>query len=580
MTDHDRDLGQKKRQGDGSSEMLLFQLGPVQDFIAQARSTRDLWSGSFMLSWLMANALWEVVTHGGLHDEDVVFPSLKDNPLMLALRDREAPVTSELALIPNLPNRFLVLVPKDTAADLAGVAARTIRDELESMGSAVWQWLLKNGVESSYKDRWDTQIAAFPQMTWAYTAWSADEPWRDAYERVNASLAARRNTRDFAQWDPVSTEATVKDSLSGKEECIGDEKFWAGLRQNPLFAKARGHSYGTMNLIKRLWMHVENVDVDYDINYLADKLNFKEKEIWRALRIKDLPSIAKDNKTGSYVALLAMDGDKMGSILAGSESSDAHGPQYHTKVSERLSAYALDNVPGLVRGQFKGHLIYAGGDDVLAILPADQAIACARALRDAFKARGQEFGFEASCGIAVGHQNAPLQMLVKEAQRAEQRAKQDYGRAALSISLYKRSGEIIEWGCKWESGALDLMAKITELTEAEKLSGRFPYALAALLRPYALDDEKDAARLETMRPVVEADVRHVLSRQGEGLKGEEREALATEINRYLEACWQPPKSSGGVAGAKAQEAETTLRPQDFINLFLVETFINRHHGEN
>ena len=581
MTDHDRDLKQKKRQGDGSSEILLFQLGPVQDFIAQARSTRDLWSGSFMLSWLMANALREVVTHGGLHDEDVVFPSLKDNPLMLALRDREAPVTSELALIPNLPNRFLALVPKGTAADLADVAARTIRDELESMGKAVWQWLPTNDADPSCKERWDTQIAAFPQMIWAYTAWPADEPWRDAYERVNASLAARRNTRDFAQWKPVNTEATVKDSLSGKEECIGDEVFWKKLTEghSQIFTAA-SHRYGAMNLIKRLWMHVEDIEAKHDINYLADKLNFKEKEIWRTLRVKDLPSIAKDNKTGSYVALLAMDGDKMGTILAGRESADADSPQYHTEVSQTLSEYALYDVPKLVREQFKGHLIYAGGDDVLAILPGDQAVACARALRDAFKARGQAFGFEASCGIAVGHQNAPLQMLVKEAQRAEQRAKHGYGRAALAISLYKRSGEIIEWGWKWESGALDLMAKITELTEAGKLSGRFPYALAALLRPYALDDEKDTARLETMRPVVEADVRHVLSRQGEGLKGGEREALATEINRYLEACWQPPKSSGGIAGAQAQKAETTLRPQDFINLFLVETFINRHHGEN
>ncbi len=32
---------------------LKFQLGPVQDFIAAARSIRDLWSGSFLLSWLM-----------------------------------------------------------------------------------------------------------------------------------------------------------------------------------------------------------------------------------------------------------------------------------------------------------------------------------------------------------------------------------------------------------------------------------------------------------------------------------------------------------------------------------------------
>jgi len=32
---------------------LLFQVGPVQDFISQARSVRDLWSGSYLLSWLV-----------------------------------------------------------------------------------------------------------------------------------------------------------------------------------------------------------------------------------------------------------------------------------------------------------------------------------------------------------------------------------------------------------------------------------------------------------------------------------------------------------------------------------------------
>jgi hypothetical protein len=36
---------------------LKFQLGPVQEFIAAARSTRDLWSGSYVLSWLMAAGL-------------------------------------------------------------------------------------------------------------------------------------------------------------------------------------------------------------------------------------------------------------------------------------------------------------------------------------------------------------------------------------------------------------------------------------------------------------------------------------------------------------------------------------------
>jgi CRISPR-associated protein Cmr2 len=37
--------------------LLKLQIGPVQDFIAQARSTRDLWSGSYLLSWLLAAGL-------------------------------------------------------------------------------------------------------------------------------------------------------------------------------------------------------------------------------------------------------------------------------------------------------------------------------------------------------------------------------------------------------------------------------------------------------------------------------------------------------------------------------------------
>lgn len=33
------------------SKMLMkVQVGPVQEFIAQARSTRDMWAGSYLLS--------------------------------------------------------------------------------------------------------------------------------------------------------------------------------------------------------------------------------------------------------------------------------------------------------------------------------------------------------------------------------------------------------------------------------------------------------------------------------------------------------------------------------------------------
>ena len=39
------------------SYLLTFQLGPVQDFLAAAKTTRDLWSGSYILSYLMASTI-------------------------------------------------------------------------------------------------------------------------------------------------------------------------------------------------------------------------------------------------------------------------------------------------------------------------------------------------------------------------------------------------------------------------------------------------------------------------------------------------------------------------------------------
>jgi len=96
--------------------------------------------------------------------------------------------------------------------------------------------------------------------------------------------------------------------------------------------------------------------------------------------------------------------------------------------------------------------------------------------------------------------------------------------------------------------------------------------------------------------VVQAEVRHVLSRQGSGLNGDERKALAKEIDGYLDACWSPAGTgSGGRAedaglrtqdpgpGLRKQDSESQgrmPRPQDFINLFLAETFINRNRGED
>src|SRR5690606_36119506 len=82
------------RGGPMTAHLLLITLGPVQDFIAQARRTRDLWYGSHLLSEL-GRAAARALLDGGAQ---LIFPALKaGDPELVAcpapLRDgRMAPL--------------------------------------------------------------------------------------------------------------------------------------------------------------------------------------------------------------------------------------------------------------------------------------------------------------------------------------------------------------------------------------------------------------------------------------------------------------------------------------------------------
>ena len=63
-----------------------FTLGPVQGFVSQARRTRDLWAGSFLLSYLSGHAMKAIIDAGGT----IVFPKVSEadtitDPLLAAI---------------------------------------------------------------------------------------------------------------------------------------------------------------------------------------------------------------------------------------------------------------------------------------------------------------------------------------------------------------------------------------------------------------------------------------------------------------------------------------------------------------
>lgn len=461
-------------------DLLLFQIGPVQDFIAQAATPEDLWAGSYLLSTLMKAGLSAVPDA----PDAVIFPNLEDGRVEKALAEG----------IPTLPNRFWARVPDGQGRAIAEKAEAAIRAKLYAYG---------DGEGAAFK----RQLEQFLSVSWAVRSETADAG--AAYKAIARQLALRRNMRDFEPWrEAKGFERGAKDFLSGKETALADRR-------------------GALNLAK--------VKLAAARNYQA--------------RVR---KAAADGDP--YYAVIAFDGDRMGQTLSGLRSACEH-----RAFSGNLAAFALgvgDLLSEMTDG--KSTLVYAGGDDVLAVVPGKKALDCAEALRRAFS---ETVGADvtASAGIAVGHAKAPFQDLVKAAQAAERRAKNAYGRDAVALTVLKRSGETIEWGFKWkDKNAVALFRKLGVDLAAETPSARFPYKLAALLRPYALEK----AACADMKAVVRLELEHAWKQSVEPDAAGGREApLPPEAPAYLDETFD--------AG----------RPEDFLKLFLCETFIDRPREE-
>jgi hypothetical protein len=144
---------------------------------------------------------------------------------------------------------------------------------------------------------------------------------------------------------------------------------------------------------------------------------------------------------------------------------------------------------------------------------------------------------DASVGIAIAHFKSPLQDVVRAAQAAEKRAKKKLGRSAVAVTLFKRSGETIEWGAQWGSHGLEIYQRMAQALERGEVSSRFPYRVVALLEPYCTETTALSANsVEHVRDfdvasVIERELDHVIDRQG----------ISKEAKADLRREWLEPK---------------------------------------
>lgn len=195
--------------------------------------------------------------------------------------------------------------------------------------------------------------------------------------------------------------------------------------------------------------------------------------------IEEMAELSKNTRIdvpfpNNYFAALAMDGDHMGKLI-----DDAGSLEAHKEISLTMAKTA-NEIENLVEKDYPGILIYSSGDDVLALLPVNCALQAARRIRDTFKKNMVAIGQngEMSGGMAIMHHRSPLAAILEKARQAEHKAKEEYGRSAIVVSILKRSGEDLHTAMKWpppeEGNPFD---DILNLLSRGLVSSKFIYEL-------------------------------------------------------------------------------------------------------
>lgn len=301
---------------------------------------------------------------------------------------------------------------------------------------------------------------------WPSTAYMAAVPWlEDAWRRNQTACATFTDrARDRVPVEAIAERESRVPSLAGgavsrfgmldgglffedalKTEIAASRRQIENLRKKLASLPANGESRERNSLTR---------DLDR-----VRSTHHRRNEVLHALRalIEQLKQARSEQQTHrqrhfeqarEFYALLLMDGDRGGALMR----PDKLTPEI---VSAGFTAFQ-GQVPDVI-ADHDGVLIYAGADDVKALLPLDRALGCTTALHGAYlrafaEALGneqrklEEYPATISAGLVFAHYHVPLASVIREAHLLlDDVAKDGNGRNSIAISVWKPSGKAAQY---------------------------------------------------------------------------------------------------------------------------------------
>ncbi|MEJ5237886.1 type III-B CRISPR-associated protein Cas10/Cmr2 [Limisphaera sp. VF-2] len=444
---------------------LHFSFGPVQAFIAQARRTRDLYVGSFLLSHLALKAMEAAASAGGR----LVLPDLA--------RIRSAAAQSGLAHA-VAPNRFLAEFSDEAVAAQAGqAAAQALKNEWRSIADVVWTQCLEPGAALGRNSRaiWERQIDSFWEIFWVvgppaeHDLLDRRRQWRTLpptsepgdhctlmgqWQELSGWIRATERKAQDEFWHAVRTrlhslQASVFDLEEDERLCaIAFVKRFLPLVSRQALGRDLSveHWPSTVTIAAVPWLRKLKSAPGPLLEQCAEYARYvrsvsSERAVLagasgRIALLRDFPRAAGDfpKLSGNFLnrsALLNERSTRLQSEASRPElaeklrrleqaSQDRAGNFYAVLVMDGdsmgrllrqesperltagLSAFATKAPALLEQETLSGVCVYSGGDDLLALLPVDSALDAAVAVRRLYQTTLQEQARVPSATISAG----------------------------------------------------------------------------------------------------------------------------------------------------------------------------------
>jgi CRISPR-associated protein Cmr2 len=492
-----------------SPTRLYFAVAPVQAFVAQSRRTRDLWASSYLLSFLTKAALEAVKRSGGV----IVLPA--DSGLV----DRAFAEGPPHGNVPNrfVAEAADPVLAAQKAMEAFGAAwqkiAQAVWDAFLASACnrgnntrAIWDRQVRNFWELNWvvgsadddplprRKKWRTSPVTIEPGDHC----SVMGQWQELSGFVRS--VERDNQDKF--WERIRQGTDALDLDTDERLCAMAliKRLFPRVAQNAVGRELRAENWPSTPYLAAIpWLRKIGQDVHCTPAYAAHVTKVAKQPLGeRYTRIGSLVELSKKKNVGdlfrldgnffheralrnakvtplendaerdklleslkelnkhvghpasSFYALLLMDGDSMGELLRLARTDGKEGD-----VAKALGNFAA-GVPRIV-SRHDGIAVYAGGDDLLALLPYDSALRCAWDLRDMyrsfFKDCGDTLASRATLSGALLYcdYHLPFRSVLQSAHHLlDDIAKDATGRDSLAIALWKGSGLAAQWAAPWK----------------------------------------------------------------------------------------------------------------------------------